>query len=144
MNCPLVPDGQEGNRFVHRCPTCGRRVRSKSADPAAVKATCGVPSPLFGPGTEFRKVRIELHLDEKCGGGCAQLEAEMNVLGVAGCRQKRVELLAKLQKNAAKYGLLDWAKAGGFALWQGKPRSLEGLLDLAIQRAEYQRPSETA
>lgn len=45
MNCQLTLDNTDGDRYVYRCSACGRRVRHKSPDPTAIRATCGVAGP---------------------------------------------------------------------------------------------------
>jgi len=136
MKCDFEYGGLDGDRHIYRCE-CGRVVRLREpVDPASISAVCGRLPPPPGPGTHFRRVRVELEIPEKCGGKCAELEAEMNAAGVSGCRDRRDYFLAKLRENAKDYGLLDWAKAGFHAVLQGKPRTLEGLFDLAIDRAE--------
>lgn len=143
MNCVLEFVRQDGDRYLHRCLTCNAVARSKHRDPTKRKQRCGAPPPpQSGPGTEFRKIRVELKIKEKCGGKCHELETEMNAAGVDGCREHRDYFLAKLRKNAKAYGLADWAAAGWQALIQGKPWTLEGLFDLAIRRADSAAKAE--
>lgn len=61
---------------------------------------------------------------------------QMDEWGPAGCREHKEEILAHLRKA---YSKTDWAtvlKAGMIALAQGLPLTIEGLVDLAIERAE--------
>jgi hypothetical protein len=86
-------------------------------------------------GDELFDIFRELGIKPASGCDCVRLRREMNQLGPDGCREQQAGLVMRLQRNAAKYGLGEWASAGWSALWQGKPLSLAGLLDLAIERA---------
>jgi hypothetical protein len=125
---------REGKRFVLRCRHCRRVVRSPVE--TGVRAMCGAVALQPRPGHELFHLFRELRIKPKKGCECAALRAEMNRLGVAGCREQREELLARLRDNAALYGLGEWAAAGWQAIKQDKPITLGGLLDLAIERAE--------
>jgi hypothetical protein len=132
MECPLEFLREDGDRFLHRCPKCGAVVRSRYRDPAKRHRECRV----VGVGDCFVAITRELGVKPASGCDCAKLRSEMNQLGPDKCRERKSGLVARLQRNAAKYGLGEWAAAGWSALWQGKPLTLSGLLDLAIQRAE--------
>lgn len=136
MICDLTFLSTDGQKFLHQCARCGKIGRYKNRDPKRCKQQCDsnpVLQPL--PGYEFHRITVELGVKRKCGDKCAELEREMNAAGVSGCRERRDYFLAKLRDNAKSYGLADWAAAGWNAVIQGKPRSLEGLFDLAIERA---------
>lgn len=143
MNCPLEFIRQDGDRYVHRCPVCNAEARSKYADPAKRKQLCGVVRQGRGAGDELFDVLKEIGVKPASGCDCAKLRREMNQLGPDGCRERSAGLVKQLQKNAAKYGLGEWAAAGWSALWQGKPLTLAGLLDLAIERAAKAAQSST-
>lgn len=132
MECPLVLVGEDGERFLLHCPQCGATVRSRYSDPIKRHRECKV----VGVGDHLFGIFRELGIKPASGCDCAKLRSEMNRLGADGCRDRSAGLVKRLQRNAAKYGLGEWAAAGWSALWQGKPLSLAGLLDLAIQRAE--------
>lgn len=134
--CNLQYLFDDGGKFLHQCAQCGKVGRYKYRDSRLCHQQCDAnPGLMPMPGYEFRRIRMELKITEKCSGQCGELEAEMNAAGVTGCRARREYFLVKLRANATSYGLLDWAKAGFQAVIQGKPRSLEGLYDLAIERA---------
>lgn len=97
----------------------------------------GIPPspPQHGHGTELHQLIAALGVqpDESCQ--CEQMRLRMNAWGPAGCRDHREEILAHLR---AAYKKTDWPtvlKAGALAVAQGLPLTLEGLLDLAIERA---------
>jgi hypothetical protein len=144
MRCQLELSGQDGERVVYRCPVCGREVRSSVADPAQLKAQCGplvALPPTRGPGTEFFKVCKEVGVRQKPGCDCANLRRAMDEAGVEGCRRNRDCFLRKLRNNLECYTITEKAAAAWAVLWQGKPWSLDGMLELAIQRAEAALPA---
>lgn len=134
--CPLEFVRQDGDRYIHRCPVCGAEARSKYRDPAMRKQLCGVVRTGRGVGDHLFDVLKEIGVKPASGCDCEKLRREMNQLGTDGCRERKSGLVMRLQRNAGKYGIGEWASAGWSALWQGKPLSLAGLLDLAIERAE--------
>lgn len=135
-DCVLKLLAADGNKFLHRCVHCGKVGRYKYSDSRLCHQQCDAnPGLIPLPGYEFRRIRSELKIKEKCDGKCGELEQEMNAAGVAGCRERRDCFLAKLRDNAKSYRLGDWAAAGWQALIQGKPFTLEGLYDLAVERA---------
>jgi hypothetical protein len=95
----------------------------------------GATSEPVGVGTALLAVLEETGVVGKADCNCAELQAEMDSAGIDGCRERKAEFVARLKENASKYGLREWAAAGWLALWQGKPLSIEGLYDLAIERA---------
>lgn len=136
MICDLEFVAQCGSRFVHRCRRCGWTGRLPFREPARVSRRCGASGlRSTGPGTHFRQITRELRVNEKEGCDCAKLEKEMNAAGIDGCKARRDEFLARIKANARKYRLAEWAAAGWNGLWQGKPWSIEGLYDLAIEQA---------
>lgn len=87
------------------------------------------------PGDQLRGVLISLEVvaTKKCR--CDAIRREMNRLGVEGCRQKKTELLAELRKGYDESSLATKLNAARLALANGLPLSLEGLFDLAVERA---------
>lgn len=138
MNCDLENIGQDGTRYVHRCRACGAQVLSRYSNPALRRRLCGKPAPPGGPGTELRLIFAELGIKPKAGCGCKAMAAELDRLGVAGCQAQRAEIVARLREKAGLWGLSEKAAAAFAAVWQGKPLSIEGLVDLAIRRAAGQ------
>lgn len=109
------------------------------------------------PGSQFRSLAVQLRISRKPGCNCEEVEAEMDLLGVAGCRSARQRLLAALRNNYARYNAWDKIRAGAAAVGTGLHRELEwrdpvaSLFDLAVRRAEAAAtspapasPSETA
>lgn len=93
---------------------------------------------LHGPGAELKKLFTSLGISKTKDCGCAAMIAQMNVWGVVGCRlpENRLVILDHLQKHYGASSVLTKAKAGAIAWWTETPMTLEGLLDLAIERAE--------
>lgn len=125
MNCQFeyVRDG------LVRCANCGEERRSIR------KRMCGSSLPAAGPGTCLLQIFREISITPKKGCDCEKLRKEMDAAGVDGCRERKAEFIERLQSNAAKFGLSEWAAAGWQAVRQGKPLTLAGLYDLAIERA---------
>jgi len=82
-----------------------------------------------------------LRIKKRPGCNCDAIAASMNMLGVAGCREHRDELLAALNENYDLYGLGDKMVAAASSITSGlfwrinlfDP--LGSLLDEAIRRA---------
>jgi hypothetical protein len=147
MRCDVEFVRQEGERFIHRCrrPECRRECRHPHADPElchqgcavqGTKATKAAAAASHGVGTQLMRLWRELRIKPKRGCDCRTLARDMNKLGPAGCREQRDALLARMEKNAEKYGIADKLTAGVLALWQGKPLSIAGMLDEAIRQSE--------
>jgi hypothetical protein len=122
--------------YLHRCPTCGVEAESNRRDPSMRRQKCAGISPPGGrPGTELRRIFDEMGVKPTAKCRCKQFARKMDYWGIDGCCQRTAEIVAHLQEHAKEFGLSTWAAAGWSALWQGKPRSLEGLVQLAIDRA---------
>lgn len=120
-----------------RCTVCRKQRPFKSSDPALCKMQCGVgPQIVGGPGAELRRLFREIGVTGKAGCNCKELAARMDAWGVNGCRARLSEIVAELKAKASKFGIGEWAAAGWSAAWQGKPLTLSGLVNLAIDRAE--------
>jgi hypothetical protein len=61
---------------------------------------------------------------------------KMNVWGPSGCREHREEILDRLRSAYGKSSVSSRLLAGANAVAKGLPFTLEGLLDLAIERSE--------
>jgi hypothetical protein len=94
-----------------------------------------VGQPESGPGTELAKIFASLGVSGKCGGGCPEWIAKMNAGGPAWCREHRAEIIEHLTTAYNAADVLTKAKALPLAIWNGLPLTLDGLLDLAIERA---------
>jgi hypothetical protein len=137
MRCQFQVVKQVGAKFRHRCQRCKGTVTVAESDPANVKAVCGVFAITpHGPGRELLDLFAELGIKPRKECGCKAYARQMNQWGVAGCRDRRGEIVAHLQSQADKFGLGEWAAAGWQAVVKGLPLTLAGLVDLAIDRAE--------
>jgi hypothetical protein len=83
------------------------------------------PPPPGGPGTEL-KAMLAARGYEACL-GCQMYARKMDLWGVQGCRDRRAEIVARLQAQAAELGL-----AASLAAWAGAG----WFVDEAIRRAE--------
>ena len=130
------------------CPLCGFRSAPH------VRRNCPVKlkdrpakRPESGPGTELAAIFQQIAVKNKPGCGCKAIAKEMNRLGVAGCREHREELLAKLKENYDLYGLTDKLIAAFKTVTSGLASKINpldplgSLLDEAIRRAESQSAS---
>lgn len=98
----------------------------------------GVPNPQLivpriGPGTELKKILASLGVST-CG-TCQAWADQMNLWGIAGCCEHREEILSRLRQAYDESDLLTKLRAAGNAVTHGLPLTLEGLLELAIERA---------
>jgi predicted Fe-S protein YdhL (DUF1289 family) len=94
------------------------------------------PPPQDGPGSELKKMFDALGIQATSTCQCATRMAEMNTRGVEGCRRTREEILVWMRESYDEAGVLTILRAGANAVAQGLPLTLEGLLELAIERAE--------
>jgi hypothetical protein len=147
MNCVWenhdTPDAN-GNRRV-RCTVCGYVTRTSTAWPfSKIYRSCDGQSPkeisdpatTYGPGTELKQLlHDELGIQPTASCGCDAMVAKMNAWGVEGCRANREEILAHLQSAYDSASTLTAIRAGLNSL-RGYPKTLAGLLDLAIARAD--------
>ena len=98
--------------------------------------------PDVGPGEELRLLLRELGLRGRSGCYCASLARGMNAWGVAGCRERRGEIVAHLRRAQARAGWVEKVKAAALAVASGLAFKLDpldpapGLLDEALRRAE--------
>lgn len=99
------------------------------------------PAPT-GPGTEFKGLAESLGMKPVAGCSCAALRAEMDALGVSGCRRDRDRLLKAARLNYAEYSI--WAKfkaavrlpTSGLLLKINPADPVGSLFDEAVRRAE--------
>lgn len=92
-------------------------------------------APAEGPGTELAKLFKQLGIAPTANCGCGEFQSRMNAWGPE-CDAHREEILSFLKQHYDEASVLAKIKAGGLALAQGLPLSLEGLLDLAIENAK--------
>lgn len=89
-----------------------------------------------GVGTELHKLLESLGIKPDSTCNCAALAAEYDRRGVQWCRENKSEIVAHLSKA---YRSTDWTtaiRAGANAVSQGLPLTIEGLCEVAIERAE--------
>lgn len=103
------------------------------------------PIPTAGPGTELKKLLLQMGIEQKPGCSCRRLMSQMNVWGIAGSREEsnRARTLADMRANKDKWGWGSYFKAGIIAIWSGLPLTLEGLYDEAVRLAEINEPHGT-
>ncbi len=93
-----------------------------------------------GPGTELHRLLESVGIKAQ-GCGCMDVAADMDRLGVAGCRKNRDKLVAYLKAQADKRSWWEKVKAAGLAVATGLAFRLDpadvfgSLVDEAIRRA---------
>lgn len=96
----------------------------------------------YGPGTELKKLLQELGISMKSSCDCSSHATQMNLWGVAGCRQRRETIVAWLREAATEATLRERLTAGMNGILRGivvNPLDpCPNLVDLAIQRAEHE------
>jgi hypothetical protein len=98
--------------------------------------------PADGPGTRLKLLLADLGLHGQEGCGCAGMALQMDRWGVAGCRERRQEILDWLHRQQAQTGWWSQLKAAARAARAGLAFHLDprdpaaGLLDEALRRAE--------
>lgn len=141
------PSSKAPGWWRYRCIVCGLEGHSPHAavvvdgvekviGPACAAGPRPVAPVQRGPGTELHKLIAELGIQPDASCGCEAMGQKMDAWGPAGCREHRGEILAHLE---SAYSSTDWPtvlRAGTLAIARGLPKSLGGLLDLAIARAE--------
>lgn len=134
------------------CQQCGRSYALKHAKPRVFCACGGVSVNdrysestciQYGPGDAMQEIMDELRITEKVGCSCKSLARKMNKLGIDGCVKNRVELIAELNRNSAKYSWIEKFKIGiynttnplaiGFLV---SGNIAEAMLDEAIRRVQ--------
>lgn len=95
-----------------------------------------------GPGTKLKMLNKMMGIVPNDACDCNKYAALMDQWGVAGCRQRREEIVNHIRDNSSKWGWLDKAKAGALALKTGIAKEIPdwtdpygGLVDLAIRMA---------
>jgi hypothetical protein len=127
------PD-EKGRRHV-ACEVCNRKWLTHWPI-ERIHHACESQNPAHGPGTELSVIFRELGITGKCGQGCPEWIAKMNAWLPDGCREHRTEIIEHLTTAYNSADVLTKLKAGANALVKGLPLSLDGLLELAIERAE--------
>lgn len=98
------------------------------------------PRPAAGPGTELKRLLLDLGITGWSGCGCESMAAKMNRWGPEGCREHRVEIVAWLNEKQAA---LSWTEkltaavnAVAAELWLNPLDPAGSLVDEAIRRTE--------
>ncbi len=137
--CPACGEKwTKGNRSSIAC-TCGQRFKTDGSTVASVSGVSGqrtLSLPPSGLGTELTGIFTELGIKPKASCGCKAKAAAMDAWGIEGCKTRRAEILDWMREAYDSTSFGEWLSAGVSAMWQGKPKSCAGLLDLAIERAE--------
>lgn len=100
-----------------------------------------------GPGTELKKMNSELGINPAENCSCNRLAAEMDWLGVEGCRRQRMMIIQGLKENSVKYKWTDLMMAGIRSatcsfVTKINPLDIFGsMVDEAIRRAEQNEQS---
>lgn len=136
------------NRYKHKCVRCGNLVYSKYENSGAISMRCAAieevkPTRVArGPGTELKRIFADLGVTNFTDCNCDKKATQMDVWGVAGCRENFEVIrgwIDEAQKKASWSTKIDAAIAAatnGIAL-QINPTNIAGsLVRLAIERAE--------
>lgn len=91
---------------------------------------------LNGPGTQLKQIFDSLGIVPKASCPCERLKDWMNWLGPKRCIERREALLTYLRKGYDEATIAELARAWILATVKFLPTTIEGLLDLAIERAE--------
>jgi hypothetical protein len=92
------------------------------------------PKFLTGPGTELKKILIDLGITSNNTCGCDAFVTKMNHWGVDGCIAHRIEILNHLSEQYKEATFSTKIQAAIYSL-RGYPKTLTGLLDLAIENS---------
>jgi hypothetical protein len=88
-----------------------------------------------GPGTQLKLLLLSLGITPTASCDCEAMANKMDLWGPDGCRLRAAEIVAHLRQAYDEASVLTTIRAGANAVAQGLPKSLKGLLDLAIERA---------
>lgn len=139
MTCPLTltNDKHRTGRAIVRCQNCESwGLLPPSGNVSDLKLPC--PRQVRGPGTHLHLILGSLGVVPTSGCQCAERMNQMDAWGPELCRQNRDTILGWLRESYDEAGVLDKLRAGANAVAQGLPKSIEGILDLAIERSETQ------
>lgn len=137
-NCGFsVPLEADELPYTCVCHTNYISLESLSAVPVKRKKVSGIPVsvPTTGPGTELTALLKEYRIRPNASCGCDAKATQMNVWGIAGCKANRIIILGWMQDAYDSASIAEWVQAGAIALGRGKPKTLAGILDEAIERA---------
>jgi hypothetical protein len=132
LTCQTEPDAN-GKRIVV-CSVCKSRWNT-AWPPERIRHKCIDGNSLRGVGAELKKIFSELGVSPTSACQCDAKAREWNANGVEWCQSHRAEIIAHLQSAYTHATLATKAQAFGAALWHGYPLTLDGILDLAIERS---------
>lgn len=98
--------------------------------------------PEHGPGTELKEILKSIGIEASQNCSCNRRAAEMNVLGVAGCRAKKDEIVGWLREGAPKWSWTAKLSAAAMSVKTGLAMKVNwldpfpDLVELAITNAE--------
>jgi hypothetical protein len=101
-----------------------------------------------GPGTELKAMNAELGIKPAANCSCNRLAAEMDWMGVKGCRENRDRIIQGLKENSTKYKWTDLLVAGVRSTTCSFFRKVNlldiygSMVDEAIRRAEENEVSQ--
>lgn len=150
-HCDFIFIQAVGEKYLFRCANCEQEVRGRNRD-RPPKAKCNSPyakpdSPrplLSSPsvGTELTAIFTELGIKPKASCGCKAKAAAMDSWGVAGCKERRAEILTWMQEAYEGISWNEWL-ATGYKLmgkqWFNPLAPFGSILDEAIRRAEQRQ-----
>lgn len=117
----------------------GRTAPTGKAEQTPAKS----PDPAKGlPGTEMLSLTAELGIVSPAACGCKTLAAQMDKLGVDGCRAMMSDLKVTMHVNWESWGWRDKLKAVAASAWKAAGLGVNptdpvrDLLEIAIERAE--------
>lgn len=97
--------------------------------------------PGFGPGTELKKILASVGIEPSPSCDCNGKALQMDLWGVAGCRENRDAVVGWIRDNAEKWGWSGFGKAAlkavatGLAAKINPLKPYDSLINLAIERA---------
>ncbi len=90
----------------------------------------------LGVGTQLFNILQERHIESTSSCACKQMLVQMNLWGIDGCQEHREEILEHLQQAYKTADTGTKLTALGSTMLRGGPFTLEGLLNLALDRAK--------
>jgi FkbM family methyltransferase len=149
VRCSLVAVEERPGAYVYQCLLCRKHYRSKYSNPRLVHVVCApklkrrkqveATAPDWGPGTELHELFEALGIKPKASCACEARRRQMDLWGIEGCQLNRQSILDWLKESYAESTWGEAIAAGFWSVLQGTPKSLEGLFDEALRRAEHKR-----
>lgn len=134
MICVFTISGDRGSEFTLKCVRCNKTVESSTLK-YIVTCISDEEISLWGVGTELESLLTEIGVEDGGCYNCKTAAIELNVRGVAWCSSHVPEVIALLETNRKKMGLLNQADAAKKIALAGY-FTFESLILEAIRRAE--------